>query len=145
MPRDGSSESRWKFRRWLATPVLTVISGVSARGIPVPGRHSTVVFARAEATDRFAVGPVDLVVEEKIGSQPAGRIWIDASQLVADDECRRCRLPVESLTPSTTFDRRQTVKQNRHAIAEAQVLRPLADVEADARLALPRVPACRAR
>ena len=99
------------------------------------------MYSPGGSEQRLAVGPIDLVVKEKIGSQPAGRVRINASQLVADDESGRRRLAVEILHAQDDFDGRHAVKQDRHAVAKAEVLRPLADVKADVRLALARRPA----
>src|SRR5262249_18509909 len=84
---------------------------------------------------------VDLRVEEEIGGQAAAGRGINAAQGVAEDEGGHARPSV--LVPDVEDDRdgRLAVEEDVDVAAEAQVLRPLADVEADLRLALPGVPA----
>ncbi len=89
---------------------------------------------------RLAIGPINLVVEEEIGRQTPCPVRIDAIQFVAHDERCRRRLAVEILDAQDDLRGRQTVEQNRHAAAKAEVLRPLAHVKADIGLALARVP-----
>ena len=89
----------------------------------------------------FAVGAVNLGVEEKVRGQPPRLRRIDAAAVVADDELTGGGLAVVVEHRQLHPHGRLALKQDRHFIAEAGVLRPLADVEPDRRLALALVAA----
>src|SRR5262245_52726019 len=90
---------------------------------------------------RFSIRTIDLIVEKEIGGQAPRWIRIDPPELVADDEGGRCRLAVVIGHLERHFHRRQALEQNRYRVAEADILRPLADVEAQFGFALPNFPA----
>ena len=89
--------------------------------------------------DRLAVGPVDLIVEEEVGGETTGGIGMDAAEPVAEHERRGCRSAVVVTDAEGHRHRRKTFKEDRDGGPEAEILRPLADVEPERRLALPGV------
>ncbi len=77
----------------------------------------------------LAVFAIDLIVEEEVGSQPAGGVRVDASERIPDDEGGRRSRAVVVLHAESHLHGRHAVEQHRHGVAEADVLRALADVE----------------
>ena len=90
-------------------------------------------------SDRLAVGPVDLIVEEEVGGETTGGIGMDATEPVAEHERRGRRGAVVVTDAEGHRHRRKTFKEDRDGGPEAEILRPLADVEPERSLALPGV------
>ena len=89
----------------------------------------------------FAVGPVNLIVEEEVGREPPRLRRIDAAVLVAKDELPGRRRAVVVEDRQLHAHGRLALEEDRHFVAKADVLRSLADVEADRRFALALVAA----
>ena len=92
-----------------------------------------------------AAVPINLILEEEIGSEPFRLGGIDAARLVLERESARGRRAVEIDDLQLDRDGRLDVEQHRRLGAEAEVLRPLPDVEDDGRLALARLARCEIR
>src|SRR5215831_1892906 len=91
--------------------------------------------------DGLTVGTIDLRLEEEIGREPFGGVGIEAVQAVADLEGRRRWPAVFIFDTQRDLAGGERRKQDRDVVAEADVLRALADVEADLGGALARVAA----
>src|SRR5262245_45005914 len=93
------------------------------------------VFAGREE-DFFAVTAINLSVKEEVGGQATRLRWIDAVVRVAKHELAGggCAVVVEN--GELHADCRLALEQNGDFISEADILRPLADVEADGGFAL---------
>ena len=105
-----------------------------------PARHHDGIPAGGQA-DVFTVTSVNLVVEEKVRFKPLGAQRINASDGIANFECCRRRLAGLVLHAEGDGLRRRAVEQHIDFAAKAEVLRALAGVEGNLRLALAGVPA----
>ena len=85
-----------------------------------------------------AVGPVDLLLKEEVRSEAFRQRREDVPRGIGDREPCDRRLPVEVLHAQFHRDRGLHVEEHGHFTAEAEVLVPLSDVEADGGLALAR-------
>ena len=88
-----------------------------------------------------AVGAIDLLLEEQVGGDALGLRGMDAARAVEEGEVGDGRRAVVVADAEPDRDGRAHVEEDRHLAAEAEVLRPLADVEADRRLSLARLAA----
>src|SRR5690242_12003781 len=77
----------------------------------------------------FAIGPVDLRLEEKVGGEPFRGIRIQPVQTVSDLERRHGRTAVLILDPQRNLAGWKGIKENRDVIAETDILGTLADIE----------------
>ena len=91
--------------------------------------------------DALAVRAVDLRLEEEVGRQTLGDVRIDAFLIVAHEETGRRRLPVLVLHAQADGMRRRRGEQHLDVVAEADILRALADAESEDRGSLPGVAA----
>jgi hypothetical protein len=95
--------------------------------------------------DDPAVAPVDLLLEEEIGGEPLGLGRVDVVRPVEEGEPGRRRGPVGVSDGQPDGDGRPDFEEDRGLAPEAEVLRPLADVEPDRRLAAARLTAVEQR
>ena len=121
-------------------PALGHLDRPAGHEVLRPAGDLDVVSARRQG-DRLAVAAVDLGMEEEIRREAAAGRGINSPHPVADDERGGRRLPVLVADPEHHRHARFGLEQHIHVAAEAQVLRPLADVEADLRLPLAGIPA----
>ena len=76
-------------------------------------------------------------MEEEVGSEPAGLRRIDSPLRIANQKRRHRRPAVRVVYVEETETAGSHSEENVDVAPEAEVLRPLADVEGDLRLAVP--------
>ena len=92
-------------------------------------------------TNRLAVHAIDLRMKREVGREALGLRGMHTALRVADDEAGGRGLAVLVLHAERDFRRRQAGEEQIHFVAEADVLRPLADVEGELRLPFPSIAA----
>src|SRR5207247_10091772 len=86
--------------------------------------------------DGLAVGTIDLGVEEEIGREPLGLRWIDPALGIANEQAAGRGRAIIVKDVKAHLAAGLTFEQNGDLAAKAQILRALADVEAERSLAL---------
>ena len=92
-------------------------------------------------TNRLAIHAIDLRMKREVRREALGLRGVDAALRVANDEAGGARLVVFVLHTERDFRRGQTGEKQIHLVAKTDVLRALADVETNLRLALAGVAA----
>ena len=121
------------------------VRGANGEGAGLRDRLGASIIANGVGAARqfhvFAVGAVDLRVKMKVRRKPLGLRRIDAAQLVAKFKTSRGRLAVFVEHLERDLAGRLAVEQQIDLVAKAEVLRPLANVEAELGVALAGVAA----
>jgi hypothetical protein len=89
----------------------------------------------------LSVGAVNLGMKRKVGGEALGLRGMYPTGMVADDEAGGCGLTLLVADPEGDGVSRQASEEKIDLVAEAKILRALADIESDSGFALSGVPA----
>ena len=133
---DPARQLEDQLHRAVDDEALASVADTRARGVTVT------VKSPGGSSIGLAVVPIDLRLEEEVGGEALRDVRIDAIERRRESGTRRSSgWPCSSCTRTRTDATVQRVNRNLDVVAEADVLRALADVEADERRPLPGVAA----